>query len=229
MIRRLRKYATDIATLPGDAAAAWRSAGTAGVLTELRRRTVDRAGGYVCNLVIEADFSGLRPIAPLPGIEIRPFGSDDWALLGDLVGQRVAPVFTAAARAGRSCLVAWHGSRALGYIWISPAVELRYENFVLPMPPDANYFWQLQVARSQRRQGVGAALVSAGLQWSIEQGFRRSRMITSSDNVAAQRTIASLAPCLVLGKIRRVKVGPWMRSRYLPLAAPRSLHPRGMA
>ncbi|HET9465075.1 MAG TPA: GNAT family N-acetyltransferase [Gemmatimonadales bacterium] len=195
------------------------------MIGRLRKYATD-IGGYACNLVIEADFSGLRPFAPLPGIEIRQFGSDNWALLGDLVCRRVAPVFTAAARAGRSCLVAWRGSRALGYIWLSPAAELRHENFALPLPPDANYLWQLQVARSQRRQGVCAALVSAGLQWSMEQGFRRSRMITRNDNVAAQRTIASLAPCLVLGKVRRVKVGPWMRSRYLPLAAPRPLHPR---
>lgn len=40
MIGRLRKYVTDIETLPGDAAAAWRSAGAAGVLTELGRRRV---------------------------------------------------------------------------------------------------------------------------------------------------------------------------------------------
>ena len=229
MIGRLRKYATDIETLPGDAAAAWRSAGAAGVLTELRRRTVDRAGGYVCNLVIEAHFSGLRPISPPAGVEILPFGSTSWGLLGDLAGRRVAPVFAAASRAGRSCLVAWRGSRAVGYIWLSPAAEARYENFMLPLPPDANYLWQLQVARSERRQGVGAALVSAGLQWSVAQGLCRSWMITGHDNIAAQNTIASLAPCLVLGTISRVKVGSWMRSRYVPLAYPRPLQPRDTA
>ena len=218
-----RKYVTDLSTLPGDAAAAWRSAGAPGVWTELRRRTIDRAGGFVRNLVIEADLSTTRRTSPPSGIAIRPFTGEDWSSLGDMAGERLAPVFTAASRAGRMCLVAWRGHDALGYIWFSPQIELRYENFDLPLPADANYLWQIQVARGARRQGVGAALIQAGFQRALEHGLRCSWMITAPDNTAAQNTLSSVAECRLLGTISRVKVVSWMQCRYLPLHEPRAL------
>ena len=220
-----RKYVTDLRTLPGDAAAAWRSAGAPGVWTELRRRTVDRAGGFVRNLVIEADLTTTRRSSPARGMEIRPFTATDWSSLGDLASQRLAPVFTAALLADRRCLVAWRGKEALGYIWFSPRIELRYENFDLPLPADGNYLWQIQVARGARRQGVGAALIEAGFQQSLQHGLRRSWMITAPDNLAAQNTVSSVAECRLLGTISRVKVVSWMQCRYLPLHEPRALEP----
>jgi ribosomal protein S18 acetylase RimI-like enzyme len=220
-----RKYVTDLSTLPSDAAAAWRSAGAPGVWTELRRRTIDRAGGFVRNLVIEADLSTTRRTSPPSGIVIRPFTGEDWSGLGDMAGQRLARVFTSASRAGRTCLVAWRGHEALGYIWFSPRIERRYENFDLPLPADANYLWQIQVARGARRHGVGAALIRAGFQQSLERGLRRSWMVTAPDNAAAQNTVSSVAECRLLGTISRVKVVSWMQCRYLPLHEPRALEP----
>lgn len=215
--RRIQKYLTDAATLPRDAASAWRTDGAAGVWTELRRRTVDRAAGYVRYIVLEADLECFERVPAPDGVVIRPFTDPDWASLGALVTCRVAPVFTAALRAGRVCLVAWRGSEALGYIWFSPAVEHRYESFALPLPPDTIYLWQLQVTRSARRQGLGGALISAGFEWAVQQGFRRSWMITSPANTAAQKTVTTVTAGRVLGSISRVKVASWMHSRYAPL------------
>jgi ribosomal protein S18 acetylase RimI-like enzyme len=220
-----RKYVTDLRTLPGDAAAAWRSAGASGIWTELRRRTIDRAGSFVRNLVLEADLTTTRRSSLARGIEIRPFTGPDWSSLGDLVSQRLAPVFTAALRADRQCLVAWRGTEALGYIWFSPRTELRYENFDLPLPDDATYLWQIQVARAARRQGVGAALIQAGFRQALQDGFRRSWMITAPDNAAAQNTVSSVAECRLLGSISRVKVVSWMQCRYLPMPEARPLEP----
>jgi ribosomal protein S18 acetylase RimI-like enzyme len=220
-----RKYVTDLRTLPGDAAAAWRSAGASGVWTELRRRTIDRAGGFVRNLVLEADLTTTRRSSLARGIEIRAFMGPDWSSLGDLVSQRLNPVFTAALRADRQCMVAWRGAEALGYIWFSPRIELRYENFDLPLPADATYLWQIQVARAARRQGVGAALIQAGFRQALQDGFRRSWMITAPDNAAAQNTISSVAECRLLGSISRVKVVSWMQCRYLPMPEARPLEP----
>lgn len=218
--QRIRKYLTDIATLPGDAAAAWRSDGSAGVWTEVRRRTVDRACGYVRYLVLEADLEGFRRVPPPDGVVMRPFAGADWAALGGLVSCRVAPSFTAALRSGRTCLVAWRDSEAVGYIWFSPAVEECYENFRLLLPPETIYLWQLKVARSARRQGLGGSLVSAGFELALEQGIRRSWMITSPTNTAAQKTVASITASRVLGSISRLKIASWMQSRYSPLHEP---------
>ena len=221
--KAFRKYANDLETFPGDAARAWRSAGAAGVWLELRRRTFDRAGGFSRYLVIEADLSSIREIPMPDGIEIRPFKGPDWSLLGDLGGYRLTRCFARAAEAGRVCLVAWRGSTAVGYIWFSPKTEKCYENFDLSMPPDAIYLWQIQVARSERRRGVGAALGSFGLVMARGQGYRRSWMITRSDNLAAQSTIASLAPSRVLGSVNRIKVTSWMHTRFHVLPTPKPL------
>jgi GNAT superfamily N-acetyltransferase len=222
--QRLRKYVRDLQSLPNDVAAAWRSDGVAGVTLQLRRRSVDRLGGYVRYIVIEADMLMLQPHPP-SDCEIRCFTDADWSLLGDLVPLRLVPIFEAARRAGRLCLVAWGGTTALGYIWLSPAVEERYENFVLEMPTDAIYLWQIQVSRSVRRQGLGAALIRAGFQVAAERGLRRSWMITRGDNIAAQNTIAAVCSCQVLGTLSRVKVAAWMRSSFVRLPEPLQLQP----
>ena len=223
--RQLVKYVYDLQTLPADAAAAWRSAGVSGALTEVRQRTVDRAGGYGRYIVVEADLTLPYEISSPTGVEIRQFRGGDWSSLGDLVGFRLAPAFSAAIEAGRICLVAWRGSEALGYIWFSPAIQERHESFALRLPADANYLWQLQVVRSARRQGIGAALACAGFQRALEHGLRRSWMITRPGNTAFQATIASVAPAMVLGSISRVKVASWMQSHYHPLHQPLPLHP----
>jgi len=221
--RALQKYVNDLRTFPDDAVRAWRSAGAAGVWLELRRRTVDRAGAYSRYMVIEADLSTVRLIETPVGIEIRPFTESDWSLLGDLAGSRLTRCFAAAAAAGRVCLVAWRGSTAVGYVWFSPAVDQRYESFALTLPSDAIYLWQLQVSRSARRMGIGAALVSFGLLLAKQQGYRLSWMITRCDNRAAQSTIASVAPSRVLGTLSRIKVTSWMHTRFRLLPTPEPL------
>ncbi|MGZ8391255.1 MAG: GNAT family N-acetyltransferase [Gemmatimonadales bacterium] len=220
--RALQKYVNDMETFPDDAVRAWRSAGAAGVWLELRRRTVDRAGAYSRYMVIEADLSTVRQIEAPVGIEIRPFTGSDWSLLGDLAGSRLTRCFSTAAAAGRVCLVAWRGSTAVGYVWLSPAIEQRYESFALGLPSDAIYVWQIQVSRSARQMGIGAALGSFGLLLAKQQGYRRIWMITHHENLAAQRTIASVAPSRVLGTLSRIKVTSWMYTRFrlLPSAEP---------
>ena len=226
--RRLRKYVSDLRSLPNDVAAAWRSDGAAGVTLQLRRRSLDRLGGYVRYIVIEAEMLELRPQPP-SDCEIRCFTDEDWSLLGDLVPLRLVPIFEAARRAGRLCLVAWRGTMAQGYIWFSPAIEEQHENFAMELPADAIYLWQIQVTRSARRRGVGAALIRAGFQLAAERGLRRSWMITRRDNIAAQGTIAAVASCRVLGTISRVKVATWMRSWFVRLAEPLQLQPGSAA
>ncbi len=220
MKARLEKYLTDVVTLPGDAAAGWRSAGVGGVWTELRRRTIDRLGGHGRYLVIDVDLHRVKHIPAPDGVVIRRFTGTDWSSLGGLVSQRGAPVCTSALNAGRVCLVAWHGAEPLGLIWVSPWLDQWHEQFVLPLPSDAVYLWHIKVVPAARRHGVGAALGSAGLEFAAQQGFRRGWMVTSPTNLAAQKTVGSVGACRVLGTIRRVKLGSWMPTRYTPYDAP---------
>jgi GNAT superfamily N-acetyltransferase len=85
------------------------------------------------------------------------------------------------------------------------------------------------VTRSARRRGVGAALIRAAFQLAAERGLRRSWMITRRDNIAAQRTIAAVSSCRVLGTLSRVKVASWMRSSFTRLPEAVQLQPASEA
>jgi len=220
---RLQKYVTDCRTLPGDLRGAWRAGGAASVWLELRRRTVDRVGGYTHCLVVETDLSSLAEVPAPPGIEIAAFAGPDWSSLGDLVGDRLAATFAAAAAAGRLCIVARRGRQAVGYAWVSPAVDVRYESFELPLPSDAIYAWQTQVSLSERGAGIGSALVSLELQLARARGYRRSWTVIRPENTASLRTIAAVGPSRVVGTVTRLKVLSSMRSRYRELLNPRLL------
>ncbi len=108
----------------------------------------------------------------------------------------------------------------MGYAWFSPRIENRHESYDLPLPADTIYIWQVEVSRSERRQGVAAALLSSGLQLARTRNFCRSWIIIHPDNVASLRTIASVAPSRVLGTVARIKVLSWIHSRYRALSAP---------
>ena len=221
----LSRYVNDVRTLPGDAARAWRTGGWAAVQDELRRRTLDHLGSYARRFVVETDLSRLAEVAPPDEVEIRPFSGPDWELLGDMARSRLSTEFGSAAAAGRICLVAWKRRHAVGYAWFSPTIELRHESYDLDLPPYTLYIWQVEVARQERRRGVAAALLSAGLRLGREQGFQRSWMIIHPDNVASLQTIATVAPSRVLGTVARIKVLSWIRSQYRALSSPVPIDP----
>jgi len=217
---KLSKYINDVRTFPPDALRAWRTGGWLSFRQEVRRRTLGRIGGYVRRFVIETDLLGLTDHGLPPEVDIRPFFGPDWTLLGNLGRSRVTHQFAEASAAGRVCLVAWKRRRAIGYAWFSPAIESRHESYDISLPQGTVYLRQIEVDRSERRRGVGAALASRGLMLYRERGYRKCWMIVHPDNLASIRTIASVAPSRVQGTIARVKVLTWMRSWYRALSAP---------
>jgi ribosomal protein S18 acetylase RimI-like enzyme len=216
----LAKYVVDVRTFPGDGIRAWRTGGWVALKQEVRKRTLDRVGGYARRYVIEADLLHLVDTSRPPEVEIRLFSGPDWALLGDMGRSHLIHQFAEASAAGRICLIAWKRRQAVGYVWFSPAIEARHESYELPLPPDTIYIWHIEVSRGERQRGVGAALLSHGLELCRERGFRRGWMIIHPDNLASIRTIASIAPSRVLGTVARLKVLSWMRSWYWALNAP---------
>jgi GNAT superfamily N-acetyltransferase len=214
------KPVNDIRTFPADAARAWRAGGWPAVLEEMRRRVFDRVGGYERRYVVEVDLSGLTD-RPLPAeVEILPFSGPDWLLLGDMARSQLIPRFSGAAAAGRVCLVAWKRRRAVGYAWFSSQIESRHESYDLPLPAYTNCIWQLEVTRSERRQGIAAALLSRGLTLSRDRGFQRSWIIIHPRNLSSFQALAGVAPTQVLGTVACIKILSRMRSWYRALSAP---------
>lgn len=214
------KYVTDLRTFPGDAGRAWRAGGWPAVREEIRKRTVDRLGGYVRHFVIETDLSRLSEMTPPQEVDIRVFSSSNWSLLGDMLRDRLVDQFGEAAAEGRVCLVAWKRRQAVGYAWFSPGIEARHESYDLPLPADAIFIWQIEVTPDERRRGVAAALLNSGLQLGRERGFHRSWVIIHPSNIASLCAIASVAPSKVLGTVARLKIFSWIYSRYRALGAP---------
>jgi GNAT superfamily N-acetyltransferase len=194
--------------------------------TTLRRRLaefrwqLDRLGGYGKKFVVETDLSRLAELDPPSEVDIRPFKEADWSLLGDIMPKSLTVELDDPGAEGRTCLVAWKRRHAVGYAWFYPEVDCRHERCALPLPPDAVYIRQLEVDRSERRQGLAAALLSAGLKLRRDQGYQRSWVVLDPKNTASVRTIASVAPCQVLGTVAWLRIFGWIRCRYRELHAP---------
>jgi hypothetical protein len=209
-----------LSSLGRDVLRAWRLGRWLSVLEELRLSTLARLGGYGRRFVVEADLTRLAEVASPDQVEVRLFLEKDWALLGDLGRERLAPGFDCAADAGRVCLVAWRQRRAVGYAWFSPKVEGEHEHYDLPLPADAMYISQLHVVPDEQPREVAAALLGAGLRLWRDRGFRRTWVILHPNNLGSVCPVASLAPSRVLGTVARLKVLAWMRSWYRALHVP---------
>jgi GNAT superfamily N-acetyltransferase len=220
MIPMFQRYLLDLQNLPGDLGRSWRSDGLSGVGVEVRRRSLDRVAVRARSLVIEGDLDDVRAVPPPRGVEVRPCAGD-WTKMGALVAPRLTLHFSAASNAGRRSLVAWRGARPVGYVWLSPAMDLRFDKFTLPLPEDAMYLWVARVLREERRKGVGGALVSAALHQARALGWSRVWMIIRPANRASLRVASALMPSShVLGSVTRTTLLTWMTSRYDALPTP---------
>jgi|SRR3954447_11878662 len=181
---------------------------------------LDRVASYGRRFLIETDLSRLAELAPPSDVDIRAFSGPDWSLLGDMVRKPLTSDAAVADAPDRTCLVAWKRRQAVGYAWFSPEIDCRHEGCHLPLPPDAIYIGQIELARAERRQDVAAALLSAGLRVGRDQGFQRCWTVVDPANVGSVHTIASVAPSQVLGTIASFRVLGWTRCRYHVLHSP---------
>ncbi|HEU5305078.1 MAG TPA: GNAT family N-acetyltransferase [Gemmatimonadales bacterium] len=221
--RRILKYYDDIRTFPTDAAEAWRAGGWRAVWDDLRGRTLDRIGNYARHYVIEMDLSQLAELTLPNGVEVGPYAGPDWQVLGNVVGRRLAAQHAEAAAAGRLCIVAWKDGRAVGCTWLSNTIQMRYESYDLPLPPDAVYILGTHVSPAERRLGVAAALVGTVLRLARQQGRNRAWTMVHPDNRGSLRTVVRVAPSRILGTVARIKLLSWMFNRFRPLDPPLAL------
>lgn len=200
----MNKYVRDVVTLPRDAGAAWKHAGARGVWRELRMRTLDRISRGGLALLLEHVVADV-PHLPLPdGVSISPFAGSDWTpFLALTTPKRIERFRTRIAR-GRECLVAWRGERPVGFTWISRRMERDIETYVLPLPSDAAYHWDLYVASEERGSGVGTALAYARLHHAHEQSLRIGWRLIDIDNWSSQRGAQKTATqsTRVIGELR---------------------------
>jgi GNAT superfamily N-acetyltransferase len=205
--KALEKYASDLRTLPGDFALAYRHNGWRGAWSTLATRTVHRVFRTDRVVIFAQPLSGSPEVAPPPGVCIAPLSETDWPALSRLVAQRDLARFSRLVASGRHGLVAWRGSEPIGYGWVAERIGPDVTACDLALPAHAAYLWDLYVIPSERSNGVGSALASARIRKARELGFSEGWRMISPSNGASLRTLARTGSgTRVIGELRYVKV-----------------------
>lgn len=214
------KYVEDCRTFPADAALAYRHQGWRGVWDALAPRTIDRIVRTGRMLIFAQSLDTSPQVAPPPGVRIAPLSEADWPALSSLVTQRDLARFRALAVAGRHGLIAWRGSRPIGYGWVAERVGPDVTACPLPLPSYAAYLWDLYVVPGERSNGVGSALASARIRTAQECGFREGWRMIAPSNAASLRTLAkSGSDTRVVGELRFIKILARVHARFTPADA----------
>jgi GNAT superfamily N-acetyltransferase len=183
-------------------------------------RTIDRVFRRGRFLVIVQDLDTVRDAPPPPDVAIRLLAESDWPALASLVPQRDLDRFRLFVDAGHACFIAWRGDQPIGYTWCARRLEPNVSILPVPLPPHAAYLWDVYVPVSERRSGVGSALITARLRLAREWGFREGWRIVAPTNRPSLRTVDKTGGnSRVIGEITFVKLLSRLRARYRPLPA----------
>jgi GNAT superfamily N-acetyltransferase len=214
-----RCYLYDWRTFLGDARLAYRSEGLSGVWSAFAERSLFRVL-RTGRMVVFAQPLDTVPDIKLPaGVTIAPIGEGDWPAVATLVGQRELQRFRSLLTRGRHCLVAWRGSRPVGYGWVAGQVGPDVTVWPLPLsfPAHAAYLYNLYVVPSERGSGIGSALASARLHTARSLGFREGWRMVAPTNEASLRTMERSANTTrTVGEVRYIKLLSRTYARFTP-------------
>jgi GNAT superfamily N-acetyltransferase len=189
MHSRLQKYLHDWRTFPADAAVAYRNNGVAGLWDALATRSIHRVVRTGRMIVFAQQLEAVAELPLPPGITIRPLSEADWPALGSLVTGREMERFRTLVACGRICVVAWRGSRPIGYAWVAETIGPDVTLCEFPLPSYAAYLWDLYVLPTERCNGIGSALATARLRAARARGYREGWRMIAPTNQASLRTL----------------------------------------
>lgn len=154
-------------------------------------------------MVIEQDTSAITDVGTPEGVRIAPIEgtAEEDAALDRLLTSGIRRDFSRRLAAGRECLVAWRGERAIGYGWLSERVDAAVENLPLLVPSGTAYLWDLFVVRDERGGGVGSALTRSRLMRAHEAGSALAWWAISPRNRPSLRTAEKTGAVRILGEI----------------------------
>ncbi len=182
----------DIQSFPADAALAWKLEGTRGVWRAIADRTISRVIMHGHLVLFAQELDGIADV-PLPaGVTVEPF-TGDWSALASIAPLRKRDDFVRRAADGNRILVAWQGSRPVGYTWLAERATGYMTKLGFSLPPDAAYLFDLYVPPAFRSSGIGSALVWARLHLARELGFREGWRMVAPRNAPSLRTLAKTA------------------------------------
>ena len=213
----LAKYVADLVTFPGDAALAYRNEGLRGVWGAIAPRTIHRVV-RASRLTVFAQPLHEIPDAPPPaGVSIARLRLEQIPGLSRIAGELDRERFRRLLAIGCVGLVAWRGSRPVGYAWVATEMRPEVSQCPLELPMDAAYLWDLYVVPAERGSGVGLALARERLRAARALGRTEGwRMITPGNTASLGTLRRSGASTRVVGRIRYFKLGSRLFARFTP-------------
>jgi GNAT superfamily N-acetyltransferase len=218
-VPELRTTRRDLRTLASDLRLGWRQAGPAGVLEELRARTLDRLWRSYHFLAVQTDLEHLPPVRCPPGVSIRPVREDDWPALESLIPARRLDFFRRGADTGMLGLAAWRGPTPVGYAWYRLDHPVDAHLVTFDLPENAMFLGPRYVLPSERSAGVGTALANTRLALGRAQGRRCSLSLVNPGDVASLVSLQHAAgpgAVRLLGELRHRRLLGRRRSTWRP-------------
>jgi GNAT superfamily N-acetyltransferase len=213
----LAKYVTDLVTFPGDAALAYRNEGLRGVWGAIAPRTIHRVVRASRLTVFAQPLHEIPEVQPPPGVSIARLRREQVPALSRIAGELDRERFSRLLEIGCVGLVAWRGSRPVGYAWVATEMRPEVSHCPLELPADAAYLWDLYVVPAERGGGVGSALASERLRAARVLGRTEGwRMITPGNTASLGTLRRSGASTRVVGQIRYIKLGSRLFARFTP-------------
>jgi GNAT superfamily N-acetyltransferase len=219
--RPLAKYVVDLITFPGDAALRYRNEGLRGVWGAIAPRTVHRVLRASRLTVFAQPLHEIPDVQPPAGVSIAPLRPEQIPALSRIAGRLDRDRFRRLLEIGCVGLVAWRGSRPLGYAWVATEMRPEVSHCPLELPAHAAYLWDLYVVPAERGSGVGSALASERLRAARALGRAEGWRMITPDNVASLGTLRRTgASTRVVGQIRYLKLGRRLFARFTPCPLP---------
>jgi GNAT superfamily N-acetyltransferase len=221
--RLLAKYAADLVTFPGDAALAYKNEGLRGVWGAIAPRTMYRVVRASRLTVFAQPLQEIPDVRPPAGVSIAPLRLEQIPALSRIAGELDRQRFRRLLEIGCVGLVAWRGSRPVGYAWVATEMRPEVSPCPLELPAHAAYLWDLYVVPAARGSGVGSALASERLRAARVLGRTEGWRMITPDNTASLGTLRrSGAATRVVGQIRYFKLGSRLFARFTPRRPPAS-------
>lgn len=215
--RPLAKYVSDLATFPADAALAYRNEGLRGVWDAITPRTIHRVVRASRLTVFSQALHAIPDVKTPAGVAVKRLRPEQVESLAPIAGARDRERFRRLLRIGCIGLVAWRGTRPVGYAWLATELHPEVGHCPLALPADAAYFWDLYVLPGERGNGVGSALAGERLRAARELGRTAGWRMIAPDNTASLRVLhRSGGSTRIVGEFRYFKLGSRLFSRFTP-------------
>ena len=215
--RPLAKYVADLVTFPGDAALGYRNEGLRGVWGAVAPRTIHRVVRASRLTVFAQPLHEIPNVQPPAGVSIARLRLEQIPALSRIAGELDRGRFRRLLEIGCVGLVAWRGSRPVGYAWVATEMRPEVSQCPLELPANAAYLWDLYVVPAERGSGLGSALASERLRAARGLGRTEAWRMITPDNTASLGTLRrSSAFTRVVGRMRYFKLGNRLFARFTP-------------